>query len=519
MKILAAAQIRALDQATMQEQGINSAQLMERAAGAFAKWFFGHLGQDEAGEVLILCGPGNNGGDGLAVARLLHQAGYAVRVALLPAEKHSPDWQHNRQHLPAAVPVREIDAAHLPAILPGIVVLDALFGTGLTRPLAGLAAALVAHLNAARARVVAMDIPSGLFSEAPQAADFAVVRATHTVSFGLPKLAFLLPQNAPFVGDWHVEDINLSERFIAEAATPWHYTNARTLTGALPARPKFSHKGTFGHGLLLAGSRGKMGAAVLAAGAGLRGGVGLLTVRVPAGGADILQISVPEAMTLADPHPDFLSELPDLQPYQAAAIGPGLGQAEPTLAVLRQLLAAAAPAPARPRPLPLIIDADALNLLGQHRELLALLPENTVLTPHLKEFERLTEPARDDYHRLELLREFAQRHRCLVVLKGAYTCLATPTGELHFNGSGNAGMATGGSGDVLTGLLLALRAHAQLPAFDAVRLGVYAHGRAGDLAAVHTGQAGLLAGDLVRHLGPALAELTAGDALQTDPAA
>ena len=510
MKILSAAQTRQLDQATLQVQGISSAQLMERAAGAFAEWFFGILGPDEAGEILVLCGPGNNGGDGLAVARLLHATGYAVRVALLPAEKQSADWQHNRQRLPAAVPVAEISGDNLPEILPGTVVIDALFGTGLTRPLAGLAAAVVTHLNQGRARVLAMDLPSGLFADASQPPDSAVVRAAHTVSFGAPKLAFLLPQNAEFVGKWHVEDIGLSESFISETATPWHYTDAAVVAGALQARPKFGHKGTFGHALLLASSRGKIGAAVLAAGACLRGGVGLLTVRVPACGYDIVQTSVPEAMCLEDPQADFISELPDLTPYQAVAIGPGLGQAAASLAVLRRLLEEAAkPTTKRSVPLPLIIDADALNLLGQHRELLALLPENAVLTPHPKEFERLTEPARDDYHRLELLRDFARQHRCLVVLKGAYTCLATPTGELHFNGSGNPGMATGGSGDVLTGLLLALRANAQLTPFEAVRLGVYAHGRAGDLAAAETGQAGLIAGDIVRHIGPALQELTA----------
>ena len=510
MKILSAAQTRQLDQATLQAQGISSAQLMERAAGAFAEWFFGILGPDEAGEILVLCGPGNNGGDGLAGARLLHATGYAVRVALLPAEKQSADWQHNRQRLPAAVPVAEISGDNLPEILPGTVVIDALFGTGLTRPLAGLAAAVVTHLNQARARVLAMDLPSGLFADASQPPDSAVVRAAHTVSFGAPKMAFLLPQNAEFVGKWHVEDIGLSESFISKTATPWHYTDAAVVAGALQARPKFGHKGTFGHALLLASSRGKIGAAVLAAGACLRGGVGLLTVRVPACGYDIVQTSVPEAMCLEDPQADFISELPDLTPYQAVAIGPGLGQAAASLAVLRRLLEEAAkPTTKRSVPLPLIIDADALNLLGQHRELLALLPENTVLTPHPKEFERLTEPARDDYHRLELLRDFARQHRCLVVLKGAYTCLATPTGELHFNGSGNPGMATGGSGDVLTGLLLALRAHSQLTPFEAVRLGVYAHGRAGDLVAAGTGQAGLIAGDIVRHIGPALRELTA----------
>ncbi|MDQ2793490.1 MAG: NAD(P)H-hydrate dehydratase [Bacteroidota bacterium] len=508
MKILTAAQTRALDQATLQQQHLLSTELMERAARAVAEWFTSRFTPTEAGEILLLCGAGNNGGDGLAVARLLHRAGYRPHVALLPAEKQSADWQHNRHLLPHAVPVVTIGAASLPAIAANQLVVDALFGTGLSRPLAGLAATLVQHLNQAGARVVAIDLPSGLFADAPQPADSAVVRAQHTVSFGLPKLAFMLPQNAAFVGEWQVKDIGLNAEFIAATATPCHYTDAATVAGQLPPRPKFSHKGTFGHALLLAGSRGKMGAAVLSAGACLRGGVGLLTAHIPSCGYDIFQISQPEAMCLTDKQAHFISELPALAPYQAVGIGPGLGQEAASLAVLRQLLEAAAkPLEKTGQPLPLVIDADALNLLGSHRELLRLLPENTVLTPHPKEFERLTEPARDDYHRLELLRDFAIAHRCLVVLKGAYTCLATPTGELHFNSTGNAGMATGGSGDVLTGVLLALRAHAQIPAFEAVRLGVYAHGWAGDLAAAQTGQAGLVAGDIVRHIGPALAEV------------
>ena len=507
MKILSAAQTRDLDRATQAEQRLISVELMERAASVFLAWLSSRYSPLDAGEILILCGPGNNGGDGLAVARQLLQRGYRVRVALLPAAKRSADWQHNRQHLPKAVPSVEITAKALPVIAPGQLVIDALFGTGLSRPLTGLAAAMVTHLNQAGARVVAIDVPSGLFSEQPQPTDSAVVRAGHTVSFGLPKLAFLLPQNAEYMGDWCVEGIGLSEKFIAQTATPWHYTDAAAVAAALPKRPRFSHKGTFGHALLLAGSRGKMGAAVLAAGACLRSGVGLLTAHIPGCGYDIFQASQPEAMCLTDVRPDCISELPLPDAYQAVGIGPGLGQDAASRAVLHQLLlAAAAPREKTGLPLPLVIDADALNLLGQHRELLKLLPENAVLTPHPKEFERLTEPARDDYHRLELLRAFAQQHRCLVVLKGAYTCLATPEGELHFSSTGNPGMATGGSGDVLTGVLLALRAHARLPAFEAVRLGVYAHGRAGDLAAQHTGLAGLVAGDIVRHLGPALKE-------------
>ena len=501
MKILTAAQTHQLDQATMRAQQITSTALMERAAGALAEWLAQRYTHAEAGEILVLCGPGNNGGDGLALARLLHNAGYAVRVALLAATQQSADWQHNRQYLPSHVPVTEMAAGALPAIAPGALVLDALFGTGLARPLAGLAAAVVEHLNRAGAHVVAVDLPSGLLAGEPQPDPGApVVRASYTLSFGLPKLAFLLPQNAGFVGEWYVLDIGLDQDFTDHAETPWHFTQLRDADVALPRRAKFGYKNTFGHALLLAGSRGKMGAAVLSAGGCLRGGVGLLTAHIPGVGYGILQTTHPEAMCLADAQADFISELPNLGPYQAVGIGPGLGQTAATRNVLEQLLRAAK--------IPLVIDADALNLLGAHRELLDLLPENTVLTPHVGEFTRLTKKARDDYERLDLLRAFAQKHRCVVVLKGAYTAVGAPDGQVYFNSTGNPGMGTGGSGDVLAGLVLALRADQRLGSLHAARLAVLAHGHAGDLAAAETGEAGLIAGDLVTHIGPALQALT-----------
>jgi NAD(P)H-hydrate epimerase len=512
MKILTAAQIRQLDQATTREQRTTSTELMERAATAVAEWLLRHYDPRHTPDVLLLCGPGNNGGDGLALARLLYQAGYPVRLALLPAEKYSDDYQHNHHVLPKVIPIQELGPESLPDIRPETLVVDALFGTGLTRPLADTAAAVVRHLNESHARVVAIDLPSGLLADAPQPEAAApVVRATHTVSFGPPKLAFLLPQNAAYVGQWHVEDIRLSRSFIEQADTPWHFTAFPTPPAGwpqepaarseieLPRRNKFGYKNTYGHALLLAGSRGKVGAAVLSSGACLRGGVGLLTVAVPGCGYDIIQTTRPEAMCLADAQADFISELPDLQPYQAIGIGPGLGQNAASRAVLERLL--------REATVPLVLDADALNMLGEHRELLDLLPENTVLTPHIGEFARLTEKTKDDYHRLDLLRAFAQKHRCIVVLKGAYTATAAPDGQVYFNGTGNPGMGTGGSGDVLTGLVLALRADQRLDPLLATRLAVLAHGHAGDLAAATIGEAGLIAGDLVAHIGPALKAL------------
>ncbi|SHK03896.1 bifunctional ADP-dependent NAD(P)H-hydrate dehydratase/NAD(P)H-hydrate epimerase [Hymenobacter psychrotolerans] len=504
MKILPARQTRALDQATLQAQRISSDALMERAATACTTWLLDELQPAFTTPLHILCGPGNNGGDGLAIARQLHAAGYSPQIWLLPSDRYSSDFLLNRQRLPPQVPCTELSADSLPALPAGAVVLDALFGTGLSRPLQGLAARVVQHLSQSGAVVVAIDVPSGLFADAPQPADSAVVRARYTLSFELPKLAFLLPQNAAFVGEWTVLPIGLDANFIHNEPVDNYFVDAGFLRRKLPRREKFSHKGTFGHALLLAGSYGKMGAAVLAAQACLRGGVGLLTVRIPAAGYDILQISAPEAMALPDPAREFLTELPELQPYAAVGMGPGLGQEAATAAVLRQLLH-------RTPHLPLVLDADALNLLATHRDLLALLPPDSLLTPHPKEFERLTgEPARDDYHRLEQLRAFCGQHRCYCVLKGAYTALGTPEGAVYFNSTGNPGMASGGSGDVLTGLLLALRADRRLSPLDAALLGVFAHGRAGDLAAAQTGEAGLVASDLVRFIGPALQELVDG---------
>lgn len=503
MKILSADHTRALDQATCHAQGISSEQLMERAATAFTAWLLDTLTPAYPTEIHVFCGPGNNGGDGLAVARQLHQAGYAPQVWLLPATRHSADWEANRQRLPPSVFLAELDLEQLPALTPDAWAIDALFGTGLSRPLDTAAAQVVRYLNQSQALLIAIDLPSGLLPDAPQPAASAVVQAHYTVGFELPKVAYLLPQNAERVGNWTTVSIGLEGDFIHNLAVDNYFLDPELLKGRLPRRARFAHKGTYGHALLLAGCQGKIGAAVLAARACLRGGVGLLTVRVPAVGYTILQTAVPEAMTLSDPATDFITELPDLKPYAAVGIGPGLGQERATTAVLKQLLREANAAN-----IPLVIDADALNLLGAHRLLLDYLPAGSLLTPHPKEFERLTEPAHDDYHRLQLLRDFCRQHGCYVVLKGAHTAIGTPDGTLYFNSTGNPGMATGGSGDVLTGLLLALRADQRLSPLDAILLGVYAHGHAGDLAAEHNGEAGLIAGDLVRFIGPALHKLT-----------
>ena len=505
MHILSAAQLKAADALTCHTQAISSLELMERAATAAADAIELHLGWGQLGArpVLVCCGPGNNGGDGLAIARLLaRHSAMSVSVWLLPAERTSPDWQANRARLPETVAVRELrTVVDLTPLPPNALVVDALFGTGLTRPLAGLAAALVQHLNASGADIISIDVPSGLPTDGPPTAGAPIVQAARTLTLGAPKLPLLLPATGPYASEWEVLDIRLD---LSQTNSTLRLTEAADLAPLLRPRPRFAHKGTCGHALLLAGGRGKLGAAVLAARGCLRAGAGLLTVHVPACGYAVLQTAVPEAMTTTDPMADHLSALPDdadLGRYQALGIGPGLGQHPDSGLLLRQLLD-----DARRLDLPTVLDADALNLLAAHPAWAHHLPPRTVLTPHPKEFARLAGDAADDFERLEKLRAYAADTGAVVVLKGAYSAVAAPSGEVFFNPTGNPGMATGGTGDVLTGIVLALLAQGLSP-LDAARLGVYAHGRAGDVAAHRYGERGLTAGDVAENVGRGFATI------------
>ncbi len=475
-------------------------ELMERAARAFTCWFENKFPPDQL--VYIFCGPGNNGGDGLAVARLLHQRGYAAQVFVVSeTARTSADFKANLEALPGEVKPGQVkNEAAIPALPADALIIDALFGTGLNRPAEGLFATVLAHLNQSKARIVSIDMPSGLYSDSQTPEAGAVVRAAYTVSFELPKLAFLLPQHEEFVGEWHVVPIGLNAAHIADTPSPYQLTCQPAAKRLLKPRNKFSHKGTFGHALLLCGSYGKMGAAVLAAQACLRSGVGLLTVRAPAAGYTVLQTAVPEAMTLADTHKKHLSSLPDATAaYHVIGVGPGIGQEKVTRSMMGQLLATAVQ--------PLVLDADAINLVAGSDKLKGMLPENRVIfTPHPKEFERLAGKTANNYERLERLKEFCQQYSCYVVLKGSHTAVGTPEGNIYFNSTGNPGMATGGTGDVLTGIITALVAQ-QYSLQDACVLGVFVHGLAGDLAKAEVGEISMTASDLIRFLPKAFLKL------------
>lgn len=493
LKILSTQQIKALDSYTIEHEPIASIDLMERACRAFTEWFIRHI--DATQKIGVVCGTGNNGGDGLGIARMLAGNGYSVKVWIVRGGvSASADFAENLKRLQGKVMTTEIMTAPEEGLFDeSSVLIDAIFGSGLSRPAEGIYAQVIDRINEANALRVAVDIPSGLAAD--RASSGPIVKAHYTITFQLPKLAFLLPQSHPFTGEWVTVDIGLSKAFIDQAETSYRYITADYISQLLKPRKKFDHKGVFGHALLVVGSYGKIGAAVLASRAALRSGVGLLTVHIPQCGYPILQTAVPEAMTVADGDPHKFTKPGDTAAYSAIGIGPGLGQDKATVKAMESLLSHYRK--------PVVIDADGLNILSAHRELLHLVPPGSILSPHPKEFERLVGKWKDDFERLEKQQDLATRLRSVVIVKGAYSAIAAPDGTMFFNSSGNPGMATGGTGDVLTGILTSFLAQHYSP-IDAAIAAVYLHGLAGDLAAMEKGEAGLIASDLIELLPAAI---------------
>lgn len=495
MKILSPQQITDWDQYTIENEPISSKNLMNRAATIFAEWLAQEVNFNQM--VTVVCGPGNNGGDGLAVARLLHFMNYSVKVICCEIAPRSEDNHFQFQQMPESIPLHHLEEqAPLPSFTAEDVVVDAIFGSGLNRPVEGYWGQVVQAVNHSR-RIYAIDMPSGVFSF-PKPIKEAIT-AKKTLSFQTIKQSFLFPEFEEQVGDWTVQSIGLLPTFLDEVKTPYYYQEAKDLRPLLIKRSKFSHKGHFGHALLIAGSRGMVGAAVLSALAAVRSGLGLLSIHTPSTACDILQIQVPEAMVSIDINEKVVSSLPDsLQKYQALGIGPGVGTAKETLDLLKTCLARWSGA--------LVLDADALNLIAQNPKLLDQLPVDTVLTPHPGEFDRLFGTHDTHFHRLKALRKQARSLSCTIVLKGAYTMIASPTGDIYFNSSGNPALATGGTGDVLTGIILSLLTQGYQP-LNAARLGVFLHGSAADLALRDSSHEAVIARDVIEYLGPAFRQL------------
>lgn len=500
MKIITSSRIGDIDQYTIQHEPVPSVSLMERASVQIFRWIRQNLPYRT---FWVFAGPGNNGGDALAVARLLIDDGFGIKVWLYDQDKTSPDAKRNleRLNIHKNTTITNLACSPLPDEIPkNTVVIDGLFGSGLSRPLNEKAAAIVQQINRYHSTVISVDVPSGLFCEEnSHNAPKNIIKATVTLTLQTPKLAFFFPANHAFVGRWVTLPIGLSPHAISRAATSWTMLEEAEIRRRMPARGCFDHKGTMGHALLIAGSNGKMGAAILGSRACLRSGVGLLTTHVPREALPVIQSSVPEAMTHCDRSDLMFTQIPDLQTFSAIGVGPGLGTGQNTRRAMKELIETA-------KNKPMVIDADGLNILGLHPDYLELLPPSTILTPHPGEFRRLVGEWNSDYERLQKAIDFAARYNVILILKGAWTMITEPGGQVFFNPTGNPGMATAGSGDALTGVILALLARG-MPPLNAALTGVYVHGLAGDLSAEKLGYEGVTASGIIHELGGAFKKI------------
>lgn len=495
MKILTAQQIRDWDEYTIRHEPVTSIDLMERAARKCFDWL------DEHGyfvhPFVLFCGKGNNGGDGLALARMLAERNCTLTVYILEfGHKGTEDFQTNLARLHNYVDdkihyIQDENNFHpLPA---DAIIIDALFGSGLARPLDGITAKLVDYINKSGCEIISIDIPSGLAVDQSSWGN-TIVKANHTLSFQCYKQAFLLAENADFIGEVSILNIGLHPDFLQTLETKFELVDEKFIRNIYKPRNRFSHKGNFGHALIAAGSYGKMGAAVLAAKACLRSGAGLLSLLIPKCGYEILQTAVPEAMVMTDLNSSYLTNIEtDISKFDAVGIGPGIGTAPETRKFFKNFISVFNK--------PVVIDADALNCLAMEKHMPSL-PPGSILTPHPKEFERLFSESKNDYERIDMALLHARLLDCFIVLKGHHSFIATPSGKGYFNNTGNAGMATAGSGDVLTGILTGLLCQGYTSEHAAI-LGVYLHGLAGDIAAEKFSQEAMIAGDISDCLGEA----------------
>jgi NAD(P)H-hydrate epimerase len=496
MKIFKTEQVKHIDSYTIKNEPIASIDLMERASLTFVKWFMRNF--DNSRKVIVISGPGNNGGDGLAIARLLSKRFFKVEAYILKlGSNFSEDLSINKKR----VEETETDVFvvenenQLPEITKGAVIIDAIFGSGLSRKAEGLPAEAIKLINSSGNEVVSVDIPSGLFGEDNRNNDpELIVKAKFTITFGFPFLSFFFPENEKYYGRWRALSIGLHPEAIRDTETNYFLVDKATVSGMIKKRSKYSHKGSFGHALFIAGCDGMMGAAVLGIKACLRTGVGLATAHVPGKTYNIIQSTVPEALVSIDESEIIFTGVSDLSSYTAVGVGPGLNTMSNTVEGLEKVLSTVE--------VPVILDADALNIIASNKHLLDLIPSKSILTPHPKEFDRLFGESQNMYDRHQKQLEMVNKYGFIIVLKGAHTMTCIPEGTTWINHSGNPGMATGGSGDVLSGMILSLLAQG-FDSKDAAVLGVYLHGLAGDLALKDQSPESLIPGDIIDYIGRA----------------
>jgi NAD(P)H-hydrate epimerase len=495
MKLLNAQQIKDLEAFTIERQNISSSELMNRAASKCFNWIVKNIGLNHA--FTIICGPGNNGGDGLVIAQLLKENNCNVECILLDfTDKKASDFDLNLKKLQKAdCEIHSIQSESELENLKfnGKIVIDAIFGIGLSRPTEGITAAIIKQINKSKPeRVIAIDLPSGLYCDELNSKVDQIIQADYTLTFHIPKLSFFFPEGGNSVGKVIVLAIRLDKLFASKSKSKYYFITPLKVGAFLEKRKTFSHKGTYGHANIIAGSRGKIGAAILASNSASFSGVGLVTATVPSIGLNAMQTSVPVAMCDDSYGTDYLKGEIEINNKHTYGIGPGIGKTEETVQFLRYFLKQANK--------PIVIDADALNCIAVNREMLNDIPEHSILTPHIKEFERLAGETQNSLERLKRLVEFCEINKVYIVLKDARTIICSPQGKCYFSLNGSPGMATGGSGDVLTGILTGLLAQGFSPE-ETTRFGVVLHGLSGELAAKKHSEYAMTAESILNEIG------------------
>lgn len=500
MKIFNPVQIQKWDAFTIEEQKITSLDLMERAATACFDWICQNMTLENR-TLCFFCGVGNNGGDGLVMARKFFEKGYDVCVYIVHfSAKPSQDFEKNLKRLiDLNVDVDHLTSNHFQLELGSdSLLIDAIFGTGISRVITGFTAKLIQEINSSSKEIISIDMPSGLPTNSPLSKEQIAIKADKTLTFQCPKLNLLLPDYANFSGEIVIIDIRLSEKYELIESSSTYYSDFMLVSSFFKKRKRFDHKGTFGHSLLIGGSYGKMGAVVLSIKAALRIGSGLVTAFVPKCGYDILQTSVPEAMVEVDSDAQLAYFNFKVNP-SVIGVGMGMGTSDSTAEGFLRFL--------KHNTLPLVIDADGINILSRNTDYLALLPPETILTPHPGELERLIGKWSNDYEKIDLMTTFSEKYNCILVNKGANT-LVVYKKEKYFNSTGNPGLAKGGSGDVLTGMITGLLAQKYKPLIAAI-MGVYLHGKAADYALENSiSEESLIASDVIQYVNNAFADFS-----------
>lgn len=500
LPLLTAAQIREGDAFTIAHEPIASVDLMERASKAFVGWFLNRF-PDKKQPITVYCGTGNNGGDGLAIARMLYDHQYkALNVKITRfSDKSTDDFNTNLQRLKSTpIAISEIASGETPPSEKSEIIIDALLGSGLNKPLAGDYKRLVECLNGLEKTVVAVDVPTGFFTDGEMPQDAVVLKADLVITFQTPKINFLLPESAPYINCWETVNIGIDERFLQSLNSPYQAVEEKDIHKMLKPRPRFSNKGTYGHALIVAGQPETMGAALISSAGCVYAGAGLTTACVPKSGLTALNCHMPEVMAIVRKD----GELPEIKwdGFNTIGIGPGLGKDEDALALFTNIL--------KHYKKPIVVDADALNLLATNRALWEKLPENSILTPHMKEFDRLFGDHDNWWQRMQTGIKKAKEHNICILLKNDYTLVISPQGKIYFNTTSNQAMATGGMGDVLTGVITSLLAQKYTPE-EACIIGAYIHGKAGDELALPNRMNVVLPTQLAARLPHTMAKLMA----------